>query len=189
MSFDAASNRIERISRYAVWAGGASVLAIAAMVTVDVIVRKAFGVTLRDAPEISGYLFAVATALAYPYVLVRRANIRIDTLFVHLPRRSTAILDVIGLAVLLFVTAMLAYYAVGVFLESWSSNALSISSLRAPLWIPQLFWAGGIVLFLITNAFVLVYALVTLMRGRWDKVGLIAGIPSIDETIKEETHA
>ena len=44
--FAAIHARLERISQYAVWAGGTALLAAALMVTVDVLCRKLFNVTM-----------------------------------------------------------------------------------------------------------------------------------------------
>jgi hypothetical protein len=47
---------------------------------------------------------------------------------------------------------------------------------------------AGLVLFLATLVFVVLYALVALLQRNWDLVAEIAGVPSIAEVMKEETH-
>jgi hypothetical protein len=78
--------------------------------------------------------------------------------------------------------------AVLAFKESWDLDSVSITTLETPQWIPQLFWAAGLVMCLVTLAFVTVYALIALAHRNWDLVARIAGVPSIDETVDEETH-
>jgi len=87
----------DRLSLFAVWVAGAMSSLSAFMVTFDVLIRNVFNVTLGGADEISGYLFAIATAWSLPYALIHRANVRIDSLYVLLSGRLRAILDLFGL--------------------------------------------------------------------------------------------
>ena len=180
--------RLERISQYAVWAGGAALLAAALMVTIDVLARKIFGVTMSGSDEYSGYVFSATTTWAYSYCLLHRSNVRIDAIYNLLPRPMTAILDVMGLALLLYFMTIMTYYAFVSFINSWVNNSVSITTLGTPQWIPQLFWVAGLTLFFITLIFVLVYALVSLLQRNWDLVARLAGVPSIAELVEEETH-
>ncbi|MBM85457.1 MAG: C4-dicarboxylate ABC transporter permease [Rhodospirillaceae bacterium] len=179
---------LERISQYAVWAGGAALLASAVMVTVDVLSRKIFNVTMSGSDEYSGYVFSATTTWAYSYCLLHRSNVRIDALYNLLPRPVTAVLDVTGLALLLYYMSYMTYYAFISFHGSWVHNSVSITTLGTPQWIPQLFWVMGLTLFLVTLAFVTVYSLTALLQRNWDLVAKIAGVPSIAEVMEEETH-
>ena len=71
-------HRLEQISRFAVWVGGAALMAAAFMVTVDVLFRKFVGITMSGSDEYSGYVFAASTTWAYSYCLLHRSNVRID---------------------------------------------------------------------------------------------------------------
>ena len=70
-----------KTSQVAVWVGGAALMLSAIMVTLDVIARKIFSITISGSDEISGYVFAAATTWAYSYCLLTRSNIRIDALY------------------------------------------------------------------------------------------------------------
>ncbi len=180
--------RLERLSRYAVWVGGAALLAAAVMVTVDVLSRKLFGVTMSGSDEYSGYVFSATTTWAYSYCLLHRSNVRIDALYNLLPRPVTAVLDVLGLALLLYFMSIMTYYAFVSFNNSWVYNSVSITTLGTPQWIPQLFWVAGLTLFFVTLVFVTLYALTALVQRNWDLVSRVAGVPTIAETVEEETH-
>ena len=186
--FAAVHVRLERISQYAVWAGGAALLASALMVTVDVLSRKIFSVTMSGSDEYSGYVFSATTTWAYSYCLLHRSNVRIDALYNLLPRPVTAVLDVIGLGLLMYFMSIMTYYAFVSFHGSWVNNSVSITTLGTPQWIPQLFWVAGLTLFFVTLTFVVIYALVALLQRNWDLVAKIAGVPSIEEVMDEETH-
>tara|TARA_B100000989_G_scaffold297704_1_gene284386 strand:- start:943 stop:1554 length:612 start_codon:yes stop_codon:yes gene_type:complete len=181
-------SRLERISQLAVWVGGAALLAAAVMVTVDVFARKIFNVTMSGSDEYSGYVFSATTTWAYSYCLLHRSNVRIDALYNYLPRKVTAILDVVGLLLLFYYMSIMTYYAMISFLDSWVSNSVSITTLGTPQWIPQLFWVAGLILFFVTLIFVVLYSIVALLQRNWDLVARVAGVPSIAETMQEETH-
>ena len=181
-------SRLERISQLAVWVGGAALLAAAVMVTVDVFARKILNVTMSGSDEYSGYVFSATTTWAYSYCLLHRSNVRIDALYNYLPRKVTAVLDVVGLLLLFYYMSIMTYYAMISFLDSWVSNSVSITTLGTPQWIPQLFWVAGLILFFITLIFVVLYSIAALLQRNWDLVARVAGVPSIAETMQEETH-
>ena len=181
-------SRLERISQLAVWVGGAALLAAALMVTVDVLSRKIFSVTMSGSDEYSGYVFSATTTWAYSYCLLHRSNVRIDALYNYLPRKVTAILDVVGLLLLFYFMSIMTYYAMVSFVDSWVNNSVSITTLGTPQWIPQLFWVAGLILFFVTLIFVVVYSVAALFQRNWDLVARVAGVPSIAETMQEETH-
>ena len=181
-------SRLERISQLAVWVGGAALLAAALMVTVDVLSRKIFSVTMSGSDEYSGYVFSATTTWAYSYCLLHRSNVRIDALYNYLPRKVTAILDVVGLLLLFYFMSIMTYYAMVSFVDSWVNNSVSITTLGTPQWIPQLFWVAGLILFFVTLIFVVVYSFAALLQRNWDLVARVAGVPSIAETMQEETH-
>ena len=181
-------SRLERISQLAVWIGGAALLAAAVMVTIDVLSRKILGVTMSGSDEYSGYVFSATTTWAYSYCLLHRSNVRIDALYNYLPRKVTAILDVVGLLLLFYFMSIMTYYAMVSFVDSWVNNSVSITTLGTPQWIPQLFWVAGLILFFVTLIFVVVYSIIALLQRNWDLVARVAGVPSIAETMQEETH-
>jgi TRAP-type C4-dicarboxylate transport system permease small subunit len=174
------------VARWAVWLGGAMMLFAAFMVSVDVLARRFFGVTLGGADEISGYLFAVATSWAFAYVLLHRGNVRIDALYVLLPRWLCAVLDLIALIMLGLFMAVLTHRAFGVLTTSIEMQARSVTPLRTPVAVPQGFWLAGLVLFQIAFVLVLLQSIVSLVRGDVEAVRQIAGAPSLDEELKEE---
>lgn len=178
---------LERLSRVAVWFGGIALLLSAILVTLDVFSRKIFGVTMSGSDEISGYVFAASTTLAYSYCIIHRANIRIDAFYNFLPLWTRSVLDIVGLALLLLFMGMLTVSAIEVLSTSWKQNSMSVTTLSIPLWIPQSFWVAGLVMFVITAVFLLVYAIAALLKGDTKLVKSIAGTMSVEEEISEET--
>jgi TRAP-type C4-dicarboxylate transport system permease small subunit len=179
---------LDWISRVAVWIGGAALLLCAIMVTGDVIMRKAFSITMSGSDEISGYVFAVATTWAYSYCLLHRSHVRIDALYNLLPTWLRAILDALGLVLLLLYILYLTNKAIDVFLTSWQRDSVSITTLAVPLWLPQLLWVAGLCWFAFTLVFLLLYVLLSLVMCSFPTVQSIAGTMSVMQKIDEETH-
>ncbi|OED40995.1 hypothetical protein AB833_10710 [Chromatiales bacterium (ex Bugula neritina AB1)] len=185
---DSIHRTLQRISLWAVWIAGLALLLSAVMVTVDVFCRKFFGITMSGSDEVSGYVFAASTTWAYSYCLLNRSNVRIDVLYNFLPLSARSILDVVGIALLLYYMSYLMRKAFNVFWTSWTGNSMSTTTLQTPLWIPQLMWFLGLALFVVTLSFVLLYTLVALVRRDNSLVRRVAGAMSAQEEIVQETH-
>ncbi len=176
------------VSRVAVWIGGGALMLSAIMVTLDVLARKIFSVTISGSDEISGYVFAAGTTWAYSYCLLTRSNIRIDAFYNLLGLRSKSVLDLVGLLLLLYYIFLLTSNAWGMFMENIKFNSSAQTTLATPLWIPQVFWISGLGFFLLCLIFLSVYGFVALFRGDWTTINKIAGVKSVEEEIDEETH-
>ncbi|MGI9335234.1 MAG: TRAP transporter small permease subunit [Gammaproteobacteria bacterium] len=187
-SFERIHHWLMVTARVAVWMGGSALLLCALMVTVDVVARKLFSVTMSGSDEITGYVFAASTTWAYAYCLLHRSNVRIDALYNVVPKTVRAILDLIGLALLLVYMGYLTVQGYQVFSTSLDRDSVAITTLATPLWIPQLFWIAGLMLFVVTLIFMLAYSLAALLRGDVARVQRIAGALSVQEEIAEDTH-
>ncbi len=179
---------LKRISTYAVWISGAALMISAIIVTVDVLFRKFVGWTMSGSDEVTSYVFAASTTWAYSYCLLHRANIRIDAVYNLLPRFVRNLLDLLGIFLLLFYMAVLTDRAIVTLQNSLDYGSVSNTTLTTPLWIPQLAWVSGLVMFMITLVFVGAYAATAMIKGDGAKVTAIVGILSIEEEIEEETR-
>jgi TRAP-type C4-dicarboxylate transport system permease small subunit len=186
--FERIHRLLERVARVAVWAGGTALMISALIITGDVIARKWIGWTLSGSDEIASYVFAAATTWAYSYCLLHRANIRIDAIYNLLPRAACAILDVLGVSMLFIFIGVLNLRALIVFQDAVEFNSVSITTLTTPLWIPQLFWLSGLIFFMISLVFVLVWSVSALFRWDLRTVRRVAGVLSVEEEIEVETH-
>jgi TRAP-type mannitol/chloroaromatic compound transport system permease small subunit len=174
-----------RIARIGAWFGGALLIAAALLVGVEVVIRKAFSVSVGGADELAGYALAISTSWALAFALLERAHIRIDSLYVHLPVRLCALLDIAGLLLLTAFFALITWYGLGVFQTSWTLGARSLSPLGTPLVVPQLLWVLGLAMFLATAVLLLIRALVALIAGDLATVRRLVG----SRTLREEVAA
>lgn len=176
----------DRLSRYAIWIGGAMVLASAFLVSVDVLLRKLLLVSLGGADELSGYAFAIGTTWALAFTLLRRANVRVDALYVRLPQALCAILDILALLSLGLFLGLLTWQAWAVLETSLAFSARATTPLATPLWIPQILWLAGLILFVFTLVPLLLRALFALLGGDLATVRRLAGARSIEEDAADE---
>ena len=186
--FERIHARLARIAQIAVWIGGGAHLAAAIMVTIDVVLRKVFSVTMSGSDEMSGYVFAAGTTWAYSYCVLHRSNIRIDAVYNLLPRRLCGMLDIVGVTLLLIFNAVLTRHAWEAFATSYVRDSVSITTLATPLWIPQLFWVIGLIAFELTLIFVAVYATLRYWQRDDAAVNRIVGVPTVAEEVEAETR-
>jgi TRAP-type mannitol/chloroaromatic compound transport system permease small subunit len=174
-----------RIARAGVWFGGVLLIATAVLVGVEVVIRKAFSLSIGGADELSGYALAISSSWALAFTLLERAHIRIDSLYIHLPVRVCALLDILGLALLIAFFALVTWYGFGVFRTSYTLGAESLSPLSTPLVVPQALWVLGLVMFLAIAVLLLVRALGALATGDLATVHRLIG----SRTLREEVAA
>lgn len=189
---------MQRISLWAVWLGGLSLLIAAFIIVIEVIGRKFGGTTVLGmtmpsfrvpgSDEYSGYIFAGATVWAYAYCLIHRSHIRIDALYNIFPQRIRAVLDVIGLAFLGFFITYLTERAWVVLLGTLEKGSKASTPQQTPLWLPQTIWVGGLTFFTIVTLFLLFYCTLCLFTGRSTQVQQLAGTMSVQEEVEEETR-
>ncbi len=185
---DSLLRRLETVSRYAVWAGGAMLIFAAFMVTTDVLIRATTGRSMGGSDEISGYLFAVSTSWAFAHALLHRVNVRVDALYLLMGRSVQAVLDVLGVATLAVLVFVVTWRAIWVFEYSASYWAKSITPMQTPLAIPQFFWLLGLLLFSAALIVVLLRCLIAV--ARWDRAAIerLVGARTLKEEVEEEIH-
>jgi TRAP-type C4-dicarboxylate transport system permease small subunit len=187
MLLDTLLETAHRLSRTAVRIGGAMVLFSALMVCADVLSRRLFGVTMSGSDEISGYLFAIATALSLPYALLHRANVRIDAAYVLMPTGVRYALDLFGLALLTVFSGFVTWRAAMAVEVTWANGSRAITPLQTPLILPQSAWLAGWLLLCLCLLLVLAAMIAAGMRRDFARATRIGGIPSVEEEIREET--
>lgn len=175
------------LSRVGVLAGGGLMLAAAFLVSFDVVLRRVAVVSLGGSDELSGYAFAIGTSWALAFTLLRRANVRVDSVYLHLPRRLQGLIDLVALAALGLFVLLLCRQAIDVVGTSWRFASLSTTPLKTPLWIPQGLWVVGLVWFLATMTLLLVRTAWAWACGDDGVVARLAGVISIEEEAADET--
>ncbi|MDA0997215.1 MAG: TRAP transporter small permease [Proteobacteria bacterium] len=183
---DKALRGLDGLSLRLVWVGGALLILAAFIVTIDVIMRKLFNLSMAGSDELSGYAFGIATTFSLTYALLHRSNIRVDALYQYLPPWLRAILDIVGTVLLVGFIAYVTWRGVLLVADTWHNQSRSISPLRTPLAIPQTLWIAGLLLCVVTGAAVIATAVISFVKKDYAAVNRIVGVKSLDEQIEEE---
>ena len=175
-----------RLARVGTWAGGGLVILAAVLIGIDIFMRKVFSVSIGGASELSGYVLAISTSWALAFTLLERAHIRIDSLYVLLPARLCAVLDVLGLLAMLVFASFLAWQGSFVFFQSYQYGSRALSPIATPLVYPQFLWVVGLVFFFLVIVLLLIRAIIALITGDVATVQRIAGSRTSQQELDEE---
>jgi len=176
----------QRLTRFGLWFGGALILAAAVLIGVDVTLRKFFNASIGGADELAGYALALGTAWSLGAALLDRAHIRIDSLYVLLPRWLRLSLDFAGLALFIAFFGLIAWHGWSVVQQSWMSGSRSQSALATPTVIPQSLWLLGLALFFVVGLALLAHAAILIARGNASAAEHAISTRSAAEEVQEE---
>ena len=176
------------VARAGCWFGGAMVAAAAFMIAADVLSRKLFSVSLGASSEVSGYVLAIGTSWALTLALLDRAHVRIDSLYMVLPVRLCALLDMLALVAFMVFAAFTTWQGGKVLANSIRVDAHSLTPLGTLLAIPQTLWVAGFVLFSVVLLLLFVRAALLFARGRWEDVQRLLGPRTAQQELEEALH-
>jgi TRAP-type C4-dicarboxylate transport system permease small subunit len=176
----------ERVSYWGAIFGGVLLLLASLVIGIDVVLRKWFLLTLGGADELAGYALAISSAWGLAYALMRRVHIRIDSVYVLLPVRLCALLDVFSVLAFAAFFGVVLWYGYFVFEQSAISGSQSLSPLGTPLVIPQALWVAGLGEFVAIALLLLVRGTVLLLAGDAPAVQRLLGSRSAVEEVDEE---
>lgn len=177
-----------KLARVGVWFGGALLIIASFIIGIDVLMRKLFSISIGGADELSGFALAIGSAWALGFALLDRAHVRIDSLYVVLPTRVCAVLDILGLCALTVFFALVAWFGFGVFQQSFELGARTMSPLATPLAYPQFLWVAGLVLFVLIAVLLLGRAMMALIVGDMRAVQRLLGSKTVVQEIDAELH-
>ena len=147
---------------YAATAVAAAVcLVLIGVVMLAQAVGRSFGILIRGADDITGWLCAAAAFLALGHTFRHGELVRVGLWIESLTPRARRRAELAALSVtLLFVGAMLWAVAKFVF-ESWQFNEVAQGLIKIPIWIPQLAFVVGVLIFFVA----VLDEWVTVLRG------------------------
>ena len=174
------------VATFGAWFGGALMILASVVVGVEVVVRKVFSLSIGGADELAGYALAIGTAWSLGYALVHRAHIRIDSLYILMPRPVQVMLDLAGLLAFAGFFALVTWHGYGVLSLSIDVGARSMTRLGTPVAIPQALWVIGLVVFLLIALVLLVRALAALAVGDLATAQRLIGSRTATQELEEE---
>jgi TRAP-type mannitol/chloroaromatic compound transport system permease small subunit len=178
-----------RLARYGAWAGGGLVVLAAVVIGIDIAMRKLFSLSVGGASELSGYVLAISSSWTFALALLDRAHIRIDSLYVTLPVRVCALLDILSLVVMLAFAGLLTWHGWHVFAQSFAFGSRALTPIATPLQYPQFLWVVGLIYFLVVIVLLLFRACHALVTGDYATIQRIAGSRSGTQDLEEELES
>lgn len=171
---------MERFSRYCVWLCGFLLVATSVLIAVEVILRKFFAVSMGGADEISSYVLAILCTWSLAFALFHKVHVRIDILYIKLPRKVQAFLDCLSLAMFLLYMVVLSSFAFLVLKTSIIRESTANTPLQTPMWIPQSLWLFGLISFTAAIAVILTGTVYYLLKGDLASARSLAGSSSLE---------
>ncbi len=178
-----------RLALLGAWCGGGLVVLASALIGVDVAMRGLFALSIGGASELSGYVLAIASSWSFALVMLDRGHIRIDSLYVILPVRVCAALDVLGLVAMLYLAGMLAWQGGHVFEQSFRFGSRALTPIATELQYPQFLWLVGLAYFALVVLLLLLRALLALAAGDIATIRRIAGSRTAEQDLEEELQS
>jgi TRAP-type C4-dicarboxylate transport system permease small subunit len=177
---------VRRFTHWGLWFGGGLILLAAALIGVDVLLRKFLNQSIGGADELAGYALAIGAAWGLGAALIDRAHIRIDSLYVLFPRKLRLLLDLAALVLFVAFFAMMTWHGLGVMSQSWTSGSRSQSALETPTVFPQALWIVGLLGFVVVGVLLLLHAVSMITRGDLPGAARAIGTRSAEEEVEDE---
>lgn len=177
------------VSRAGVWAGGVLLFATCLLIAAEVLGRKFLGFSFEGVDELSGYVLAIASAWAFAFTLLGRTHVRIDTLYVVVPARLRAAMDILSIASLVAFFGFVAWFAWLLLQRSLLLGSKSMTPLQTKLAIPQALWVSGLAFFVLVAAVLLLRAVVALAAGDAATASRLIGSRTAQQEVEEEIEA
>jgi TRAP-type C4-dicarboxylate transport system permease small subunit len=173
-------------SRFLLVAGGLLMVAATVLIVAEIAMRQVFHRSMGGVDELAGFALAVATAWSFAAVLLDKAHVRIDTVYVRFGTRARAVLDIASLGGTVLFVGALVWFGLQVLTASLRFGATSQSSLAIPKAVPQALWLGGLAWFLLVAVILLACCLLAAFRGDWRGVAQLAGAQQVEDELRAE---
>lgn len=177
---------MQRYSRAASLVFGVLMLALAAAVTLETLVRKLFSVSLGGIDELSGYAIAIGAPLAFAVALLERSHIRINVFYLRLGERARGILDGLSLLALGALAVFLFFFTVMTVRETQAYQSIAQTPWATPLIYPQALWLGAMAAFVLPACWLALKALAMLVSLNWTGLIRLGGPETVEEELKAE---
>jgi TRAP-type C4-dicarboxylate transport system permease small subunit len=143
---------------------GLALCLLSLLVSLEVILRRFFLISLQGVDELGGYILAVASAIGFFLALMDRAHMRIDILYGRLPLAVRRILDGLAAAMMALSAVLLFWMAWITLDESMLFQSVSQTPWATPMVIPQSVWLATLAPFTLLAVWILVKWIVAFVR-------------------------
>ena len=181
------SRLVEPAARLAAILFGYAVFAYALLLSFEIIGRKLFNTSFKGIDELGGFVLAISAAIGASYTMALRGHTRVDVFLVRMPKRVQAGLNALAMVSMAAFASFAAWRGIAVLQDTIEYGSVS-PNLQQPLWIPQLIWVAGLVLFAVIATLYGLHALYLLGTGR-SEINSLYGPLSVDDELDTELEA
>ncbi len=160
------SDAAARLSKVGAAVGGAALVAMIVLITLQVLSRRVLASPIVVADELSGYLLVITTFSALGYALLRGDHIRVTLLIDRVSHRLRRYLHVVWCLVGLPFLALIIWRSSKLALGSFESGLFSVSATNIILWPVQAFVPFGFAVLFIQMLAELLVAIDLIRRGK-----------------------
>jgi TRAP-type C4-dicarboxylate transport system permease small subunit len=132
--------------RIALVVGALMIVAMMALMNVEIFARTGFGFSTQIADEFVGYFFTVSTMLCFLPALREGRFLMVESVVRRLPWRMQAVLHVLAALIGAGVSLILASSTYQLAATSFAFGTVSLQAFQTPLFIPQSVMPIGFVL-------------------------------------------
>lgn len=179
---DAILRIVEHVAATLALVAGVAIAVLAALITVDIVGRDVFGVSIQGTDEIGGYVLAFVGSLGMALTLLRRGHPRIELFFRFFPQVLRDGLHVLAQFAMACFAVFMAWHAWGELQTTLRFGAITNTPLQTPLWVPQLVWLTGMIFFALTACLTTLHATLLLATDR-ASIERRYGSPTVDEEV------
>jgi TRAP-type C4-dicarboxylate transport system permease small subunit len=140
-------NYIARLVRYC---NGVALVCLVLLICLEAFLRGVFDVSLGFAEEVTGYLMVALTLNGAASAIRAGALFQVSFVFDRLGGKSQIFLIRFGCVLSIFVVVVLAWKGLDLVSSSLERGKFAATTLRTPLWIPQLLLPVGFALVILS---------------------------------------
>jgi TRAP-type C4-dicarboxylate transport system permease small subunit len=181
------SRIVEPVARLVAIIFGYTILFYSIALSAEIVGRKLFNTSFKGIDEVGGFVLAISAAIGASYSMAMRAHTRVDVFLGMMPRGAQRILNTLAMLTMAVFACFAAWRGVAVLQETIEFSSTS-TNLQQPLWMPQLAWAIGLMLFGIIATAYAAHALYLLMTGR-PELNTLYGPLSVKDELDSELEA
>ncbi len=129
----------DKITTFNAVISGVLLFTIALMISLAVILRYGFGMSVGWSTEIAEYFIYISVVLAAPWVLKIDRHVRVDVIVNMLGPRANWVLAIFNSILGIMMSAVLLYYSIISTYENYVKGTMSIRIMPIPKWVPLMF--------------------------------------------------
>ncbi|MBA2963508.1 MULTISPECIES: TRAP transporter small permease subunit [Ramlibacter] len=183
-----ASRAVAGFTDAAALACGWWLIGLSVVTCVEMLGRKLLGFSLQGVDEVGSYTYAVVGSIGFAHTLVSRSHTRVDFLLSKFSPRVQAVLNLLAMLTLTALALLCLWRGLNVVLESVDMKSTAATPLATPMWIPQVVWLFGYLLFAVVALLAAGHCLRLFVTGQHGQLNGQFGPQTLEEEIEAETE-